>query len=504
MIAPLRLKQRKPYRMIVYDFECTQDEEANIGQKKRFRHKPNFISATIICTECIDKGCWDKTLPPNGCDICGEHRTMTWAPFEFQGTEVCKKVTTDNPLKSFVEWLLFEQESRYKSICFAHYGGRYDMTFILGELLRQRRQNEFIPLPELILNGSKMYEMKVKKGKQNPEIWLRDSYNLMPIALSGLVKAWGLQISEKQHFPHMFNRMRNLNNVLPHLPPKEDYLMDQMKKEQLEKFLKWYEDPSNYNTVFDLKDKLPEYCCSDVQILTHSLVALRKEFFAVSLPNKFKNPAKGSIGIDILHDSMTIASACIKHWAMNYVKEDELAIIREQGYDNPDTQSNIALKWLAWFGKTNRVNVQTAESPEGEHRVKRADGGVDYRVDGFVRRPGHPRGDLALEVNGCRYHGCRRCYPDDSQQLTRDKTAGQLRAKDQDRLRLLRQQMEVKVVWTCDIERELSRDVEMRKFFRGYRCPSPIRIRDSFYGGRTGPQKLYQRLKPGYKISYKE
>lgn len=63
-------------------------------------------------------------------------------------------------------------------------------------------------------------------------------------------------------------------------------------------------------------------------------------------------------------------------------------------------------------------------------------------------------------------------------------TAGDLRAKDKERISYIQQNLEIKIIWTCEIERDLKTNVEMRNFFRGYRIPGPIRVRDAFFGGR--------------------
>ena len=45
-------------------------------------------------------------------------------------------------------------------------------------------------------------------------------------------------------------------------------------------------------------------------------------------------------------------------------------------------------------------------------------------------------------------------------------------------------------------------DPEMKKKFGEYLDEGPLNIRDCFYGGRTGPMKLFHEAKAGEKISY--
>jgi hypothetical protein len=61
--------------------------------KVKFVHEPNFIGVNVTCTECIKSG--KTTLPlEKECKICGKHRTISFAPFEFHETKFDKKFTT--------------------------------------------------------------------------------------------------------------------------------------------------------------------------------------------------------------------------------------------------------------------------------------------------------------------------------------------------------------------------------------------------------------------------
>ena len=118
-IQQYKAKPIKPYRIISYDFESQQIKQCENNIKK---HVVNFICAKIICTECIANGTWNSPLQ-QPCDICGEYRTRTWAPFKFSQTQTDCHIRTDSPLTDFVEWLLDgdKHDPDYKSICFAHF-----------------------------------------------------------------------------------------------------------------------------------------------------------------------------------------------------------------------------------------------------------------------------------------------------------------------------------------------------------------------------------------------
>jgi len=103
-----------------FDFECTADTQLLNGH---FEHSVNFVCANVFCPECLKKPKNDSSISEE-CLICGEHRWLTWAPFEYKGTSVDLAVTTDDPLTCFVDWLLTKTNSKFKSVCFAHYGGK--------------------------------------------------------------------------------------------------------------------------------------------------------------------------------------------------------------------------------------------------------------------------------------------------------------------------------------------------------------------------------------------
>jgi hypothetical protein len=71
----------------------------------------------------------------------------------------------------------------------------------------------------MIRNGNKLYELAVKGDKKRniTATVFRDSYNLAPFALGKFVKAFGLTVEEKRHFPHFYNREENYSITLYHL-----------------------------------------------------------------------------------------------------------------------------------------------------------------------------------------------------------------------------------------------------------------------------------------------
>jgi hypothetical protein len=78
-----------------------------------------------------------------------------------------------------------------------------------------------------------------------------------------MVKTFDLiNVEEKHFFPHLFNKVANLNVELPHLPPPADYLFSSMKPAKKEAFDRWYSVAKT--EPFCLREALASYCTSDV------------------------------------------------------------------------------------------------------------------------------------------------------------------------------------------------------------------------------------------------
>uniref|UniRef100_A0A1I8B0R1 DNA-directed DNA polymerase n=1 Tax=Meloidogyne hapla TaxID=6305 RepID=A0A1I8B0R1_MELHA len=432
-IRPLEPKKKTPYRLLTFDFESTQHTKHPQNQNHRL-HNVNFIAATITCTNCMENEQWKSPLKQQGkfCNICGKNRNITFSHRPFLNSQVDEQRVTDDPLHDFVKWILFELDKKFTTIAFSHFGGRYDMIMTFREIFVKGI------VPSIIRRGNKLYELRVSKTQTSGEIIFRDSYNICPVALGQLVGAFDLQVQEKQFFPHLANNPKNYDITLPRLPPKSDYLYGEISK------------PKNCDNT--------------------------------------------SIGIDILQDAMTIASACMKHFRLNHLKEEHLAIVPEKGYDTCDNQSEIAMKYLDWYAEMNGVEIRTAHSEGGEYTVAGR-----YKVDGYIETE-----DRAIEVHGCVWHACPRHYGDRPDHvLPNGKTVEVVRREDDTRLEILREHIRhVDVVWECEIKEMLRRNRKMRKCFSKYLDKGPIKLRDCFFGGRTGPRCLHYEADEQHKISY--
>lgn len=79
----------------------------------------------------------------------------------------------------------------------------------------------------------------------------------------------------------------------------------------------------------------------------------------------------------------------MKHFMINHLRKQHLAIVPERGYDNADNQSMLGFKYLQWYEEKHGVRVQCAHSKELEKRIG------PHKVDGWIEEL-----QRVIEVNG--------------------------------------------------------------------------------------------------------
>ena len=91
-----------------------------------------------------------------------------------------------------------------------------------------------------------------------------DSYNFVPVPLSQMPAAFGLEELKKGYFPHQFNKQENWS-YFGRYPDAKYYDPDHMKQEGNEKFYEWYNKQTG--KTFHFQQELLSYCYSNVDIL---------------------------------------------------------------------------------------------------------------------------------------------------------------------------------------------------------------------------------------------
>jgi hypothetical protein len=324
-------------------------------------------------------------------------------------------------------------------------------------------------------DGNKIYQIKIARKKDFvPEIIFRDSFNwLAPLALADLPAALGLSVSDKGWFPYLYNRNENLHVQLDNLPDKELYAYKGMRKKKRKAFKVFYkENAIAKKTPFCLKDALVEYGMQDVRILAHAVIEFRRLFKDIS-------------GDDMIENSVTAASACMRYYCTNFIAKGDqnIAIIPENGYSKMTRQSVKALKFLKWVAHSHHTNIRHRDS--GGEKYFRG-----YHLDGYVKAPeGSGCRDLCIEYNGCAWHG-HECLYEEEDICPNGKTAALNRAEYEKRRAQISEEMDYVVYWECEVDAEMKRNAAMREYCDSLRDTGPLNPKDAYFGGRTGPTSM--------------
>ena len=117
----------------------------------------------------------------------------------------------------------------------------------------------FVPFqikPEIVPQGGKIIKLTACG------VTVIDSHCFIPMPLSQLPKAFGLQELKKGYFPYLFYPPEGLDYIGP-WPPSDTYDPNHMKNRA--GFDEWYQQQRDQQ--FNFKEELLSYCHSDVDIL---------------------------------------------------------------------------------------------------------------------------------------------------------------------------------------------------------------------------------------------
>ena len=380
----------------------------------------------------------------------GTHTVNLSIAQDFEGKEYIH-----NSIEEFCKGFLNDKFKGYTFI--AHNSKGYDCHFVLKWLIDQGIK------PYCIYNGAKIMFMEI------PKLSIRfiDSLNFLQMPLKSFPKTFGMSELKKGYFPHYFNKECNKDYV-GNIPSKKHYGYNQMKPDERNKFLKWYEERVRENYVFDFKKEILEYCRSDVDILRRGIMKLREDF--IDLEN-----------IDPLR-YITIASVCMTIYRSNYMPQKTIAIVPE--YAKTDNFSKMSIIWLNYM--SNGTNIKHALNG-GEKKLT-----IDnktYKVDGFCKET-----NAVYEFYGCFWHGCPNCYKPNIINSKNQRDMGTLNDLTIEKRETIKSAGYNHV---STYECQLNKNKEFQKFAKDFdqEIVEPLNPRDSFYGGRTNATKLLYKFK---------
>jgi hypothetical protein len=215
--------------------------------------------------------------------------------------------------EDFCTWLF--SDTNHNFIAIAHNMKSYDGYFIMNYILSNIKPNE--RLPEIVLNGSKILVINFSK------VTIKDSLNLIPMALSKFPKTFGFKELKKGFFPHFFNIPENQSYIGVY-PPPSSYGCDFMSVTDNKNFFLWYNDQRE--KTFDFKKELLEYCQSDVDILAQSCLSFRKLFIEIT------KTTPEDTGVDPFTQCLTMPAACHYVFRRNFMRQGKLDMLTLQVY----------------------------------------------------------------------------------------------------------------------------------------------------------------------------
>ena len=113
-----------------------------------------------------------------------------------------------------------------------------------------------------------------------------------------------------------------------------------------------------------------------------------------------------------------------------------------------------------------------------------------------------------LQIQGCFFHGCPRCYKTQrfsTTRLRKDRSLQDSYDATKQKTDLLRQQgCNVVTKWECDWKQDCKTNLLLNAFLLSQRFVEPLNPRDAFFGGRTNAVKLHHSVTPGEKIHYND
>ena len=115
---------------------------------------------------------------------------------------------------------------------------------------------------------------------------------------------------------------------------------------------------------------------------------------------KFRNDFIELENIDPLQ-YVTIANVCMTIYRSNYMPSDTIGVVKD--VTRGESYSKISIAWLDWISQKDSIKIQHALNG-GEVDIK----GVG-KFDGFCNET-----HTVYESQGCFFHGCKKCYSDDT------------------------------------------------------------------------------------------
>jgi hypothetical protein len=284
-----------------------------------------------------------------------------------------------------------------------------------------------------------------------------DSYNFFMCPLKALSKTFTID-TLKGHFPHYFNTEEN-QNYIGKIPEEKMFGAMEMTPESYERdFKPWYEKVKD-TTDWNFKEELIKYCRADVVLLAKAVLKFRMLFLDTVDTDPFRY--------------VTLASLCMSIFRNRFMPENTIV-----SHATDKTVSTVSKEWLYYLNDKKLIPEYPIFIGEGKEKAR-------FTVDAIDRKK-----RIVKEFNGCFWHGCPKCHPEN-----KAKYEETLKRKEA----LEKQGYRVDEMWECEwtkIKETLPNRHEIEQAARGQN----INVRDSLFGGRTEAFKSYHKCNEHQKI----
>ena len=129
--------------------------------------------------------------------------------------------------------------------------------------------------------------------------------------------------------------------------------------------------------------------------------------------------------------------------------------------------------------------------------------GKSFTVDGYDTAT-----KTVYEYQGCYFHSCRKCFPNQRHETRNCHTDRTVEEKYQATLKktaILRAAgYTVIEKCGCEFAKDKKTDPELQLFLKSFELVPPMDQRDAFFGKRTGATTLYARAENGEEVDYKD
>ena len=193
-------------------------------------------------------------------------------------------------------------------------------------------------------------------------------------------------------------------------------------------------------------------------------------------------------GVNPFKHAITLASICNSVYRADHMPRGTIPYIPSDGYRPKLKYSWKSMQWMNLLDQRQewRGRIRHAMN-EGEFLP--SDAGVG-RVDGFDEQT-----RTCFEFLGCFWHGCMRCYGQDTESPFGGATMMNMNRKTAEKREQLEQvAYTVVTIWECEWVKYLDEHPDARKEVNVMPVVEPLNPRDAFYGGRCGCTKVWSRV----------